>query len=119
MYIGLVSRLVRKGEVLFYSSVYINNGTKNFEVKVDVQKGALRFRENLKLEFLVGSNSCHLDVLISSLLLQLVASATRYPLRHPPTQAIYGTLFDFLNFHSSVHMNRLSLRNKRLKLKTS
>ena len=44
MYIGLVSRLVRKGEVLFYSSVYINNGTKNFEVKVDVQKGALRFR---------------------------------------------------------------------------
>ena len=36
---------ILKGEVLFFSSVYVEKAIINLGVKVDVQKGALRFRE--------------------------------------------------------------------------
>ena len=41
----------------YFSQVFIQKANNFFEVKLDIQKGALGFRENLTLDVLVSSNS--------------------------------------------------------------
>jgi hypothetical protein len=49
---------IHKGEVLIFSSLYIFKGySRIFEVTIDVQKGVLRFGEEMAIDVLVSSNS--------------------------------------------------------------